>query len=79
MLSQILTKILHDMLYGVGVANERRKILNKIKKMTGSKKVWQIFWLFAGIGMLGFGVLRGEAGIVLTKAIKLCLECVVIG
>lgn len=53
--------------------------MNKIKKMTGSKKVWQIFWLFAGIGMLGFGVLRGEAGVVLTKAIKLCLECVGIG
>ncbi|MEI3190188.1 MAG: CD1871A family CXXC motif-containing protein [Lachnospiraceae bacterium] len=35
--------------------------------------------LLAGITMMGYGVIRGEAAIVLGKAIKLCLECVGIG
>ena len=35
--------------------------------------------LVAGIAMLCFGVWRGEAATVLSKAIKLCLECVGIG
>ena len=39
----------------------------------------QITLLLAGIAMLCFGVWRGEAATVLSKAIKLCLECVGIG
>ena len=35
--------------------------------------------LIAGVAMLGFGIWRGEAAVVLSKAIKLCLECVGIG
>ena len=35
--------------------------------------------LITGITMLCFGVWRGEAATVLSKAIKLCLECVGIG
>ena len=35
--------------------------------------------LVVGIAMLCFGVWRGETATVLSKAIKLCLECVGIG
>ena len=46
------------------------------------KDVWEealTALLITGIAMLCFGVWRGEAATVLSKAIKLCLECVGIG
>jgi hypothetical protein len=43
------------------------------------KKAAQALLLAAGIAMLCFGVWRGEAATVMSKAIKLCLECVGIG
>ena len=43
------------------------------------KAVTQAVLLVVGIAMLCFGVWRGEAAMVLSKAIKLCLECVGIG
>ena len=43
------------------------------------KKAAQAMLLVVGIAMLCFGVWRGEAATVLSKAIKLCLECVGIG
>ena len=43
------------------------------------KAAVQIVLLLAGVAMLCFGVWRGEAATVLSKAIKLCLECVGIG
>ena len=45
----------------------------------GKKTAAQITLLLAGAAMLRFGVWRGEAATVLSKAIKLCLECVGIG
>lgn len=39
------------------------------------KKAAQAVLLIAGIAMVCFGVWRGEAETVLSKAIKLCLEC----
>ena len=45
----------------------------------GEKAAAQIVLLMAGAAMLCFGVWRGEAATVLSKAIKLCLECVGIG
>lgn len=32
-----------------------------------------------GILMMGYGIYRGEADIVLAKAIRICLECIGIG
>lgn len=43
------------------------------------KTAAQVALLMAGAAMLCFGVWRGEAATVLSKAIKLCLECVGIG
>ena len=43
------------------------------------KAATQAVLLVVGIAILCFGVWRGEAAMVLSKAIKLCLECVGIG
>ena len=47
-------------------------------------KAWAKAWgwaavLAAGIGLLGIGILRGEPGMILEKAIRICLECIGIG
>ena len=54
--------------------SERVMELSHVKKTTA-----QALLLVVGIAMLCFGVWRGEAATVLSKAIKLCLECVGIG
>ena len=43
------------------------------------RKISQIVLLVTGITMIGYGAVRGEAAVVLGKAIKLGLECVGIG
>ena len=45
----------------------------------GKKAAVQAVLLAVGAVMLCFGVWRGEAETVLSKAVKLCLECVGIG
>lgn len=54
--------------------NERSVRLFKTKKA-----IFQMILLVVGAAMVGFGALRGEVDIVLSKAIRLCLECVGIG
>ena len=46
---------------------------------TAIKPVAQVALLIAGIAMVSFGAVRGEAEAVLAKAIRLCLEGIGIG
>ena len=43
------------------------------------KTMLQAVLLLSSVAMIGFGAWRGEADTVLSKAIRLCLECVCIG
>lgn len=50
------------------------------RKLFQSKKAMiQMILLAVGASMLCYGVWRGEVQIVLSKAVRLCLECVGIG
>ena len=44
-----------------------------------SEKATQVFLLAAGMVFFLIGIFRGEAAVVLSKSIKLCMECVGIG
>ena len=44
-----------------------------------SEKSTQIFLLAAGLVLFLVGIFRGETATVLSKATKLCMECVGIG
>lgn len=68
-----LTQILSPVWY-TGVNNFERGI-TMLKHRTAA----QLFLLAVGISMIGFGLWRGEADTVLSKAIRLCMECVGIG
>ena len=57
-----------------GVNNFERGI-TMLKHRTAA----QLFLLAVSIAMIGFGLWRGEADTVLSKAIRLCMECVGIG
>ena len=35
--------------------------------------------LALGLVMMGVGIARGEAAVVLTKAVRICMECIGIG
>ena len=47
--------------------------------MALKKAAVQVLLLLIGIAMLVFGICRGEAQTVFSKAIRLCIECVGIG
>ena len=57
----------------------KKKGTDCMKKELTAKPILQIAFLVLGIGMVAYGAYRGEVDIVLSKAIKLCLECVGIG
>ena len=69
-----LTGTLSFLCYDDGRKSEGVINLSHVKKAAA-----QVILLAAGAAMLCFGVWRGEAATVLSKAIKLCLECVGIG
>lgn len=39
----------------------------------------QIFILGVALGILAYGIYRGEVSIVLNKAVNICLECIGLG
>ena len=48
--------------------------------MTAKRKAAvQIMFMLMGAVFILYGMMRGEVGIVMSKAIKICLECVGIG
>ena len=49
------------------------------KQMVLKKATVQVLLLLIGMAMLVFGIWRGEAQTVFSKAIRLCMECVGIG
>ena len=50
------------------------------RKLFQSKKAMiQVILLAVGAAMLCYGAWRGEVKVVLSKAVRLCLECVGIG
>ena len=62
------------------VNNDKMLKLRKGKDMKQiNRAAAQITLLVAAILMIGYGAMRGEAATVLSKAIKLCMECVGIG
>ena len=69
-----LTGTLTPLRYDRGRKSERVRKMSHVKKAAA-----QAMLLVVGIAMLCFGAWRGEAATVLSKAIKLCLECVGIG
>ncbi|MCT4633014.1 MAG: CD1871A family CXXC motif-containing protein [Firmicutes bacterium] len=46
-----------------------------------SKNLWQIrsVLFMVSLVMIGYGVFRNEVSAVLSKAIKICLECIGVG
>ena len=57
-----------------------RTQMKGVTELIRSKKaVFQAALLICGAAMLCYGAWRGEADTVLSKAIRLCLECVGIG
>jgi hypothetical protein len=44
-----------------------------------AKRVMQGVLFFAALLLFGLGLARGEAAVVLVKAIRVCLECIGIG
>ena len=65
------------MVYTDAIKQQEAMIGGYVMFMT--KKQAQLLLLAAGVLMLLFGLWRGEADTVFSKAIRLCMECVGIG
>ena len=50
-----------------------------MRKQLSKKATAQVLLLLLSAAFLVYGASRGEAGVALNKAVKLCLECVGIG
>lgn len=49
--------------------------MNKTKKIL----LTRLALLALGAGLMVFGIIRGEAAVVLQKAVSICMECIGIG
>lgn len=54
------------------------------RSSTGMKKYLKSSWTgigiaILGVGMMAYGIFRGEMAVVLMKAVNICLECIGIG
>ena len=58
--------------------NEEAITLNRVSSAAGRRAI-RLGILMLGAAMLIYGAWRGEADTVLSKAIRICLECVGIG
>ena len=58
---------------------QRGEKMNQSKSKIRRKIAMQVILLGCGVAMLCLGIWRGEIDIVLSKAVRLCLECVGIG
>ena len=57
----------------------RRKMKVVVKLFKLKIAISRSGFLVAGVVMLCYGAMRGEADTVLSKAIRICLECIGIG
>lgn len=48
-------------------------------KLLGAERVIPYLVLAAGVILMAGGIYRGEAAVVLRKAVNICLECIGIG
>ena len=46
---------------------------------TRGLRLFQAALLFLGLLFIAFGIYRGEAQVVLDKAVRICMECIGIG
>lgn len=80
----LLTKILYSVCYTSAVTENQAKIKEEKMKVTNKYSAYKVFTvqimlIAIAIIFVCTGVYRGEVETVLTKAIRLCLECVGIG
>ena len=57
----------------------KREMKEVMRLSKYAKAIAQVALLIVGVALLCFGTMRGEADLVLGKAIRLCLECIGIG
>ena len=57
----------------------QEKESNRDRKKEQAKSAGRFAILAAGIGMLAFGIARGELLVIFQKAALICLECIGIG